>query len=100
MVDMQPLVEALQSIVEGQKSAGFNKHIKTPETFKPESRSEELGKWQDWRFAFENFIRILDDGMLTEMTVATESEKEILMASITGEQQNVNADEKSATEAG
>lgn len=87
MVDMQPVVDALQSIVESQRSAGFNKHIKTPETFKPESRGEELGKWQDWRFAFENFIRILDDGMLTEMTVATESEKEIQMVSITLEQQ-------------
>ena len=84
---MQPVVDALQSIVESQRSAGFNKHIKTPETFKPESRGEELGKWQDWRFAFENFIRILDDGMLTEMTVATESEKEIQMVSITLEQQ-------------
>ena len=87
MVDIQPLVEALQSIVEGQKSAGFNKHIKMPGTFKPESRSEELGKWQDWRFAFENFIRILDDGMLTEMTVATESEKEMQMVSIALDQQ-------------
>ena len=41
------LVNALQSLVESQKSSSFTKHLKPPELFKPETRQAEIGQWSD-----------------------------------------------------
>ncbi len=60
MANIQPLVDALNALVAGQQVAGFSKHIKVPEVFKPETRGDEVQKWQDWKFAFENFVGVVD----------------------------------------
>ena len=77
MANIQPLVDALNALVAGQQVAGFSKHIKAPEVFKPETRGDEVQKWQDWKFAFENFVGVVDPTMAQEMKDAAQKSDEI-----------------------
>ena len=84
---IQRLVEALQQLSDGQRTTGFSKHVKTPEVFKPETRAEELAKWQDWRFAFENFIGVIDNDVLREMKQIVTRAAPLSMAEMAQEEQ-------------
>lgn len=57
---VQGLVQALHGLIEVQKNSGFTKHLKPPTSVQPENRSEELGKWMDWRFQFVTFVGAVD----------------------------------------
>ena len=46
-----------------QQTAGFSKRVKAPEVFKPDRRADESQKWQGWKFAFENFVGVIDPTM-------------------------------------
>ena len=88
--EFQALIGALNELVVSQKSQAFNRHVKPPETYKPENRQEELAQWTDWRFAFENFIRAIDGEVLRFMKIAEREETTIAETSLGG-----NAREKS-----
>ena len=85
MANVQPLIEAPQRLVDGQQQAGFSRHIKAPDAFKAETRSEELQKWQDWKFAFENFIGMIDSQLLKDMKNVEKTATEIKMSSLNEE---------------
>ena len=70
-------MQALHRLIEVQRSSGFTKHLKPPTTFQPESRSEELSKWLDWRFQFETFVGAVEPGILTLMKQAEREEAAI-----------------------
>ena len=80
MAELQTLITALQDLVEGQRHSSFTKHIKSPEVFKPETRSEELQKWEDWKFSMENFIGVVDGEMLRDMKEASASPRMLRMS--------------------
>ena len=85
MSNIQPLVDALNALVAGQQVAGFSTHIKAPEVFKPETRGDEVQKWQDWKFAFENFVGVVDPTMAEEMKDAAQKADEIVFSVLTDE---------------
>ena len=85
---LQTLVEALNRLVENQQQAGFAKHVKPPEVFKAESRSEELQRWQDWKFSFESFIGVSDSALLREMRDAGNQQYVISMNALPPDQRN------------
>ena len=85
MANIQPLVDALNALVAGQQVAGFSKHIKAPEVFKPETRGDEVQKWQDWKFAFENFVGVVDPIMAQEMKDAAQKSDETAFGALTEE---------------
>ena len=85
MANVQPLIEAPQRLVDGQQQAGFSRHIKAPDAFKAETRSEELQKWQDWKFAFENFIGMIDSQLLKDRKNVEKTATEIKMSSLNEE---------------
>ena len=80
MAELQTLITALQDLVEGQRHSSFSKHIKSPEVFKPETRSEELQKWEDWKFSMETFIGVVDGEMLRDMKEASASPRMLRMS--------------------
>ena len=80
MAELQTLITALQDLVEGQRHSSFSKHIRSPEVFKPETRSEELQKWEDWKFSMENFIGVVDGEMLRDMKEASASPRMLRMS--------------------
>ena len=85
MANIQPLVDALNALVAGKQVAGFSKHIKAPEAFKPETLGDEVQKWQDWKFAFENFVGVVDPTMAQEMKDAAQKADEIVFSNLTAE---------------
>ena len=69
----QQLIDALQGLVEAQRRSSFSKHVRAPELFKPDNRQDELRGWEDWRFAFENFVGCIDGELLREMQDAPQA---------------------------
>ena len=82
MAELQTLITALQDLVAGQRQSSFSKHIKAPEVFKPETRSDELQKWEDWKFSLENFVGVIDGEMLRDMKEAATSSQMLRMSSM------------------
>lgn len=88
MAELNALIGALQDLVEGQRHTSFAKHIKPPEVFKPEARSEELQKWEDWKFSMENFIGVVDGEMLRDMREASNAPDVLRMSTWDAERQD------------
>jgi hypothetical protein len=84
--EFQALMGALNELVVGQR-----RHVKPPETYKPEKRQEGLAQWTNWRFAFENFISAsaIDGEVLRLMKIAEREETIIAETSM-----GANAKEK------
>ncbi len=85
MSNIQPSVDALNALVAGRQVAGFSKHIKAPEVFKPETRGDEVQKWQDWKFALENCVGVVDPTMAQEMKDAAQTADETMFSVLTDE---------------
>ena len=60
---MQGLQTTLSQLVQSQRSAQWSKWVKSPETFKPESRSQELQMWDEWKFSSTHYIKAVDPEM-------------------------------------
>ena len=86
--ELQTLITALQDLVESQRHSSFSKHIKSPEVFKPETRSEELQTWEDWKFSMEIFIGVVDGEMLRDMKEASASPRMLRMSEWDLDRQN------------
>ena len=57
------LQETLSQLVSSQRSAQWSKWVKSPESFKPETRAQELQMWDEWKFSFTHYVKAVDPEM-------------------------------------
>ena len=60
---MAGLQATLSQLVQSQRSAQWSKWVKSPDTFKPESRAQELQMWDEWKFGFTHYVKAVDPEM-------------------------------------
>ena len=56
-----------------QGAATWSRHVKTPDSFKPDTRDQELKQWNDWKFGFIKYVKSIEPSMASSMKMVEDN---------------------------